>query len=499
MQKIAILYDASQIVLSTFDLDEVLQQILSIVRDYFNLEHGCILLIDPQKQDLYIRSQFGRVESDAQIRIPLGTGITGTAAKLKRPVYVPDVTKDPRYVMSVKSTRSELAVPLMVRDEVVGILDCQSEHADYFDNDVIDLLTLFSTQASIALQNAQLYSLEQRRSRQLEALNAIARDTSTELDLAKLLPKLCDRIRNAFPVDHVAVLLLENEQLALRAHGGKLTPRVHVGDLIPMGSGLCGRALTQKKTVMENNVADVAGYIHGFEETVSEMCLPLISAGDPVGVLTLESSRPGAFQPEDLQPLESVADICATAIKNAEHVQRISQMAYIDGLTSIFNRRHFESKILDEIERSMRYPTRWSVVMIDIDHFKRINDEFGHLLGDEVLRQVAQIFGQHIRKPDILCRYGGEEFAILLPQTYGEGAVGMADKLRKLVEEWHFPGVPRRVTISAGVAEFPGHGKTRDDLVQAADDALYQAKQTGRNRVAAAGGSRMDAAAGTRS
>jgi diguanylate cyclase (GGDEF)-like protein len=112
-----------------------------------------------------------------------------------------------------------------------------------------------------------------------------------------------------------------------------------------------------------------------------------------------------------------------------------------------------------------------------------LNDEFGHLLGDEVLRQVSSIFHLNLRKVDVVCRYGGEEFAILLTQTSAEHALGVAEKLRKLVEEWEFPGVPQTVTISAGVAAFPEHGTTRDHLVRAADNALYAAKQLGRNQV----------------
>src|SRR5690242_14189708 len=118
MQKIAILYDASQAVLSTFDLDEVLNQILTIIRDYFQLQNGAILLLDKNKSELSIRAHLGMVGSDG-LRIPVGKGLTGTAAQLKRPIYAPDVSKDPRYLATIPSTRSEVAIPLMVRDEVV--------------------------------------------------------------------------------------------------------------------------------------------------------------------------------------------------------------------------------------------------------------------------------------------------------------------------------------------------------------------------------------------
>ena len=121
--------------------------------------------------------------------------------------------------------------------------------------------------------------------------------------------------------------------------------------------------------------------------------------------------------------------------------------------------------------------------MVDIDHFKRLNDEFGHLLGDEVLRQVSSVFHQQLRKIDVACRFGGEEFAIVLAQTSPEHAMGVAEKLRKITESWQFPGVARPVTISAGVATYSTHTCTRDELVKAADAGLYAAKQAGRNCV----------------
>jgi diguanylate cyclase (GGDEF)-like protein len=211
------------------------------------------------------------------------------------------------------------------------------------------------------------------------------------------------------------------------------------------------------------------------------MCIPLISFGQPLGVLVLGSTAPGAFDSRDTQPLEAAADICATAIQNAHYVERVKQLAYLDGLTGIFNRRFFELRINEEIDRARRFGTGMAVIMVDIDQFKRLNDEFGHLLGDEVLRQVSSIFHQQLRKIDVVCRFGGEEFAILLSQTNPQHAQGVAEKLRRTVEAWQFPGVPRPVTISAGTATYPEHGLTRDGLVKAADAALYAAKQAGRN------------------
>jgi len=483
MQKITILYDASQAVLSTFDLDEVLSKILEILRDYFHLQNAAILLLDKPTNEFYVRAQVDWDPAHATVRLPLGKGLIGCSGKLKRPIYVPDVSKDPRYVAGNPVTRSELAIPLMVREDVVGVLDCQSDKADAFDAETIDLLTLFSTQASIALQNAELYTLEQRKAAQLEAVNAIARQSTAVLELSELMEKVCRVIVQSFEVDHVAILLKEDDKLALRAHCGRLTLAMPIGSVLPPGAGLCGRALLTGKTVLENDVSAVIGYVTGVQEAASEMCIPLIAFGEALGVLALDSSSIGAFREEDVQTLESVADMCATAIQNAHYYERVRQMAYLDGLTGIFNRRFFEMRIMQEIERANRYDLALSIIMMDIDHFKKINDEFGHLLGDEVLKQISRLFGQHLRKPDVLCRFGGEEFAVLLPETSGESALAVAEKLRQMVAGYAFPGIPRPVTFSAGVAEFPGNGRTRDELVQAADAALYASKQGGRDRV----------------
>ncbi|HLK35075.1 MAG TPA: GAF domain-containing protein, partial [Terriglobales bacterium] len=249
MQKIAVLYDASQAVLSTFDLDEVLNQILMIARDYFHLQNVAILLLDKGKQELQVRSQVGWDAGMDQVILPLGQGITGAAARLKRPLYAPDVSKDSRYVVSAQSTRSELAVPLMVRDEVVGVLDCQSQELDFFDSETIDLLTLFSTQASMALQNAHLYSMEQHRAAQLEAINAIAKQTTAVLDLKDLLGKVCSLVRQSFSANHVSVLLRDDQELVLRAHEGSLTLRGADPEQLLIGDAIAWRCMATGRTV----------------------------------------------------------------------------------------------------------------------------------------------------------------------------------------------------------------------------------------------------------
>ena len=215
MQKIAVLYDASQAVLSAPDLEGVLHQILIIARDYFHLQNVAVLLLDEEKQELHVRCQIGWDDSLAHMRLPVGSGITGAAAQQKRPIYVPDVSADPRYIPSSFKTSSEFAVPLIVQGAVVGVLDCQSDKPDYFEPDTIDLLTLFSTQASIAIQNARLNALERRRARELQAINAIAQQSTAVLDVKELLSKVCPLIQEKFQLPQISVLLKDEDDLVL--------------------------------------------------------------------------------------------------------------------------------------------------------------------------------------------------------------------------------------------------------------------------------------------
>jgi len=487
MQRVTILYDASQAVLSTFDADEVLQRILTIAQDYFHLRTVAILLLDQETRELHVRSHIGWSEEAEGIRVPLGVGLSGTAARIKRPVYAGDVRKDSRYVSTIPETVSELAIPLMVRDAVVGVLDCQSDNLDHFDKETIDLLTLFSTQASMALQNARLYSLEQKRATQLQAINSIAKHATSVLELDKLVHSVCTLVQRCFPGDHACVLLREEDVLVLRAQHGSLTPLLEEGDIFPCDADWWNHALDSGGIETIGDLSHHEGQSRICEEAQSRISIPMISYGQPLGLLILSSCEPNFFAHTETQPLESVADIFSSAIQNANYVHRVKQLAYLDGLTGIFNRRYFETRVTEEIERARRFGNELSLIMVDVDKFKSLNDSFGHLLGDEVLRQVSSLLSRQVRKIDVVCRYGGEEFVILLPQTGPEQAFHVADKLRRAVEEWQFPGVPRALTISGGVAVYPAHGDARDELVKAADAALYAAKEGGRNQILSAG------------
>lgn len=226
--------------------------------------------------------------------------------------------------------------------------------------------------------------------------------------------------------------------------------------------------------------------------------VPIVLFDEHVGTLLLRAARSRPpFTLRELSFFEIVAEAASNALERAhlfESIQvanrRLEHLATTDGLTGLYNHRHFRERLDGELQRALRYRLPLSCLIFDVDDFKSLNDSYGHLLGDSVLRELAQLAQEHIRKSDLIARYGGEEFVVIMPQTDLDGAMSEAERLREQIAGHHYQGVPpdRRVTVSLGVASLDFDGMASgDDLLHAADKALYEAKNSGKNRVVAAG------------
>ncbi len=221
-------------------------------------------------------------------------------------------------------------------------------------------------------------------------------------------------------------------------------------------------------------------------EIRSVMSVPLLSGHKILGILRVDSVKEHCFNTEDLQLLMTVSDLGAVAIENAQLYEHIEDLAIRDGLTGLFLRRYLLERMSQEITRELRTKGEISFLMIDLDFFKRYNDQFGHTAGDIVLRTIATILAQHFNRPgDLVCRYGGEEFAVLLPDCSKERAVKEAEMIRKKIESQSI--LLRRektsITVSIGVANLPKDSQLKEELIHLADQAMYRAKEKGRNRV----------------
>jgi diguanylate cyclase (GGDEF)-like protein len=217
----------------------------------------------------------------------------------------------------------------------------------------------------------------------------------------------------------------------------------------------------------------------------SLLILPLLVREDPVGTLALAARRPEAFGATVRPTLQVLSNQLAVALANAESVRRLEQLATTDGLTGCLNKRAFLDELAKRLKVAERFGKRLSLIVTDIDHFKRVNDTYGHAVGDHVIRGLGEILRALKRETDVVARFGGEEFCILCEETDARGALLLAERVREELKARAFESDQGavRVTCSLGVAEFPDDARSDTQLFELADKALYHAKQSGRDRV----------------
>lgn len=228
----------------------------------------------------------------------------------------------------------------------------------------------------------------------------------------------------------------------------------------------------------------LSGDFEGVPEIETGMYMPLVGRGEKlIGLITLHNKRKSRhFLDEEKRLFSTFATYSAQAIENTMLYKSTEYLSITDGLTGLYNHRHFQEQLEVEVKRGQRYDLNLSLIMIDLDHFKEFNDSYGHLEGDTLLRKIAQILKSSLRETDFVARYGGEEFAVILPETNKEGASIAAERVRRALSEQTFGEVGAKMTVSLGVASYPDDACLRADLIRKADEALYRAKREGRNR-----------------
>ncbi len=328
----------------------------------------------------------------------------------------------------------------------------------------------------------------QERVHDLEILNVTARRFSSSLQREELVEAVAREICKAIPEAEAVTLVHRRtgreSELVIDAFD-RARDKFSRHPMKP-GEGAAGWVMSHAiaRRIDDFATSDVPTDTpsHGMH---SWLGAPLFRYGDCDGVVAVQSSRIGAFKPEHQRLLESLALQIAAALQNAH----LYELAMVDGLTGLFVRRYFDARIEEEIERSRRYGTPFSVIMLDVDDFKKLNDTYGHLVGDRVLRAIANVVKAQMRGVDTAARYGGEEVAVILPRTEMVGAYNLAERIREAIAELRIttddePPRALAVTASLGISAFP-ESKALDgvDLVRRADKALYRAKKTGKNRV----------------
>lgn len=327
---------------------------------------------------------------------------------------------------------------------------------------------------------------------ELALLFDVARSLNATLELPELLSRITGLVSERLRIATFSIMLTsEGGELEVKdAYPSRLEAE---GVRFCVGQGACGRAAQSQRALYlpdlreEDSGFSRAGLIPA--EAGALLCVPMVHAGELLGVLNFHRRDPGSFSSEEIDLLTAVADQAAMAVKNARLHEETVTLTITDPLTGVPNRRHLFARLEMELTRASRFGTQVSILMLDIDHFKLLNDAAGHRAGDDTLRRVSSLLRGAVRQVDMLARYGGEEFMLLLPQVTKAEAREVAEKLRRVVEENAFAHggtqPTGRVTVSIGVANWPVDATEQDRLVDCADAALYASKRAGRNQVTA--------------
>src|SRR5579863_4821442 len=322
-----LLLEVADVLATSLDLDTTLRRVAEVVRKVIDYEIFAILLLNEKTQELRFRFQVGYPpEFTDRTRLKVGEGVTGRAAQLRKAVLVDDVTADPKYIAAVPNVRAELAVPLLTKNRVIGVLDLEAREPGYFTEEHSRLLTLVASRMAAGIENAQLYTRTMRQSRILLLLNEIARELTSILNLDELLGRIAELLRRLIDYQMFSILLLDatGEKLQHR-FSLRFNESIQLKHEIPLGRGLIGYAAETRQAVLVPDVKKDPRYIEANPETRSELVVPLIYKDKVIGVLDLEHTRRGFFTEDHKRTTTTLAAQIAIAIENARLYEEVAR------------------------------------------------------------------------------------------------------------------------------------------------------------------------------
>jgi len=322
-----LLLEVADVVNTTLDLDTTLRRVAELVRKVIDYEIFAILLLNEKTQELRFRFQVGYTREVAErMRIKVGEGVTGIAAQRREAILVDDVANDPSYISAVPNVRSELAVPLIIKNRLIGVIDIESPQPYHFTEEHKRLLTLIASRMAVGIENARLYTRTTRQARTLVLLNEIARELTSILNVDELLKRIAELLRKLIDYQMFSILLLDatGEKLQHR-FSQRFQENIQLKHEIPLGKGVIGFAAQNKQAVLVPDVKKDPRYIQGNPETRSELAVPLVYKDKVIGVLDLEHTRRGFFTDDHKRTVTTLAAQVAIAIENAQLYEQIAR------------------------------------------------------------------------------------------------------------------------------------------------------------------------------
>jgi diguanylate cyclase (GGDEF)-like protein len=478
--------------ISDIELDMQVDEVYNILADIllflFNADSVSVMVKDDDS--FSPQRAVGRLRGPLQSLKLKGAGILSETIEKQKPIYSEDVMEILRLGLPDEVT-SIHAFPIMAKDKVVRLLGIFNSPISQEDADIISELCKV---VAFILRLIELYDSYDKRKKDIDILNVVTTRLNEVKEPEVLYETIVDMSVHLTDAERGSLMLLENGKSYLTIKAAKGINKKLLKEIrIKIGEGVAGKVFGEGVPLMVYDIERDERVLlprRPSYRTSSFISIPLKIGERAIGVLNISDKIRGeVFSQEDMALLRSFASYASIALERSIYyslVGHLKELSITDSLTGLFNKRYFEERFFEELQRSERHNLSFSLAMIDIDDFKLFNDTEGHLAGDEVLKNIANIAKESTRVIDIIARFGGEEFAIIMPQTEKDEAFFVAERIRKSIKEqlphtWRsFP--KENITITAGVATFPSDGRGMKNLIRNADRALYKGKKEGKDK-----------------
>jgi diguanylate cyclase (GGDEF)-like protein len=376
------------------------------------------------------------------------------------------------------------ATPLRSGRRLVGALVLYCGHDQGTAPDA-DLLQALGKQIGTGLENVRLFAELRATATRTEILARVTSALTVTMDLRAALPVLAQEIKTLIEYDRLIAGFVNDSGDYIEICGYPEGASWGLGEVVPVVGSGPGSVVLESKAILQEDLLRSHRFIEDMrllEEGIrSYVLLPIGSRGRSIGVLGFASRRVAAYDTASLAAIQPLADAVAVALENVRLFQKTRELSITDEVTPLFNFRHFHQILSRELKLVDRYKSALALIFIDLDRFKPINDQWGHLRGSRVLREVGFLLRSAVRETDYPARYGGDEFCVICPQTDEAAATELAERIRELIEGHTFlqeEGINARLGLSYGVAIYPRDAQSKDTLIRAADERMYASKET---------------------
>jgi diguanylate cyclase (GGDEF)-like protein len=493
---------------TVMELDESLENLLSLFQKAIQVHTIAFFQLTTLEGKKVLRLQASASESHylaMDVTLLPGETLVGLSAKEGRRVLLnqvaPESAKALPYYLKPNPVLSFLAQPVYLKNqglageeelEMAGVLVLDSNKFDFFTPQALDLVEQFMGRVAQTIHGTRVLHFSQTKTRNLHALNELSNSFSALLDPDAVREAALNTVKGIFNCDSAYVAQIEGDEKTFKVWNWWASSKTAVKPA-RLEEELAKWVLENKKPIRfslgqkDKSFTSFMRREGMLGSTQSFLMVPLLVRDDTLGVIRLNSGQPETYQSYDQDVLTTIANQTAMALENALMVQQIREMSIRDGLTGLYNHRYFQEKLNEEMVKAGRYNKDLSLLLLDVDHFKKFNDTYGHQEGDKVLRIVSEVVQSTVRtKVDTACRYGGEEFAVILPESDVNVGKDLAERIRKNIASYIFENTGKNVyhvTVSIGLACYPFDGDDPKKLIHSSDQALYAAKSAGRNCV----------------